>query len=450
MKCKNEEKKNAFTIIKTLSEQGFDAWLVGGAARDMILQKNPEDYDIVTNCPYQTLRRIFKNRKVKTVGVQFPVCLVDGIEVSTYRKGMDHSNSLSPTLYEDLSRRDLTINALAFNPLTGEHVDFFGGVEDLKSGQIRFTEDPGARIMEDPLRMVRACRFKGAFEGRFHEETFSAIREFKTLLPTNVALERLRLEILKAMKLKTPSLFFDALRQTDLLQFIFPSLCASVDMDGGPFHGETVWEHALLTGDALSPKYPLLRLAGFLHDIGKPFSITITEGKTSFAGHEETSAEQAACELDHLKFSHIERDFVVNLIRLHMRDITQESTPKAVRRFIKTLRDHEVLISDWLRLKIADRKANLKKENFRLSEIKAILNKIAAETSLKGLNGAFQLKDLAINGHDVIAITGTLPGKTVGQLLEKILDRVIDDPELNTRDQLIRLIEEENSLKGFE
>lgn len=436
-KDREKKRQEALSIIQTLLKHGFEAWMVGGAARDMILNSIPEDYDITTNCPHAILRRLFNNRLVKTVGVQFQVSLVDGIEVSTYRKGSDLPRATAPTLFEDLSRRDLTINALAFNPITGEHLDYFGGVDDLKAGLIRFTGDPEARITEDPLRMVRACRFKAAFNGRFHEGTTSALLRLNGLLPEKIAPERIRLEVLKAMKLKAPSLFFSALLESGLLPYIFPSLAACVDVDGGPFHGETVWEHALLTGDALSARDPLLRLAGYLHDVGKPFSVTIADGRTSFAGHEEKGAEKAGVELGLLKFSHLEREHVVNLIRHHMRDLSPASTRKAVRWFLKTLADHDLRVSDWLRLKIADRRSNLKKENYSLSEIKRILSNIAQEISGSAQGGVFRLKDLAVNGYDVMAVTGLSPGKEVARVLEALLEAVIDQPEMNTRDQLI-------------
>ena len=447
-----EKKRNeALEVFQTLLKNGFEAWIVGGAARDTILHKIPEDYDIATHCPHSILRRLFKNRKVKSVGKLFQVTLVDGIEISTYRKGDGPRLPLTRALFEDLSRRDLTINAIALNPITGETVDYFGGVDDLKAGLIRFTGDPEKRIIEDPLRMVRACRFKARLNGQFHEETIAAIHRLKMLLPEKIAPERIRLEILKAMRLHSPSLFFNALLETGLLPFIFPSLVACVDTDGGPFHGETVWEHLLLTGDALPAREPLLRLAGYLHDVGKPISITINAGRTSFYGHEEKGASRIMEELCRLRFSRTEREHVVNLIRHHMRDLSPLSTPKSVRRFLKLLSDHDLKVADWLRLKIADRRSNLKKAPYRMSEIKKILKMISQEIEGSTKGGTFQLKTLAVNGHDVMTVTGLPPGKEVARLLEALLYTVIDEPALNTRETLLeRLVQKTGGLETRE
>ncbi|MBU0992127.1 MAG: CCA tRNA nucleotidyltransferase [Proteobacteria bacterium] len=435
-----DTEKQALSIIRKLSNQGFESWLVGGAARDMILCKPPDDYDIVTSASPEDIRRIFRNRMVKIVGRLFSVCLVDGIEVATFRKDRSLTATFSSSLREDLAKRDLTFNALAFNPLTGEHIDLFGGIRDLKDGVIRFTGNARDRILEDPLRMVRACRFKATFDGEFHEKTVEAIREYRALLQTDVAGERLRLEILKVMGLKRPGIFFKALLGTGLIEYIFPSLSACVDCDGGPFHGETVWDHLLMTGDAISPRYPLLRLAGYLHDAGKPAAASERNGKRSFVGHEGKSVELIRDELKKLKFSNAEIDYIANLVGQHMRDITTDSSRKAVRKFIKRLLDHQVDIRDWLRLKIADRKANLKRDNYALTEIKSILRNISDEMHPSHEKGVFQTGDLNVSGNDVMEILGLPQGRKVGQILEALLKKVLDDPSLNTREKLVQMI----------
>ena len=437
---KNRPREKALSIIRTLNRHGADAWIVGGAARDMLLGQSPKDYDIVTNLPLVDIRRIFKKRKVRIVGTHFQVCLVDDIEVATYRPGLSKKSAAPSTLKEDLGRRDLTINALAYNPLTNETVDFWGGVKDLENRTIRFTGDPEKRILEDPLRMIRACRFKSGLPGVFHEETMTAIRTHHLLVKTRVAVERIRLEVMKAMAGQRPSLFFESLLDTDLLPHIFPSMIPCIGCDGGPFHGETVWEHALLTGDAVSPKFPLLRLAAYLHDVGKPHSASMEKGWLTFIGHETKGADMIGHELARLKFSNEEIAHVVNLVRQHMRTIDGSSSPKSVRRFAKALMDGEVRVDDWLRLKMADRRANLKKEPYSMARIKGMIGNIRGALDTESHSGALHIKDLAVNGADVMAILGIPPGKQVGAVLEGLLDKVLDDPALNTRRQLMEMI----------
>jgi tRNA nucleotidyltransferase/poly(A) polymerase len=193
---------------------------------------------------------------------------------------------------EDLERRDLTINSIAYNPITKEIIDPFGGQEDIKKRKIRFTGNAHRRIQEDPVRMLRACRFLATNERfRFTENTFNAICGYSSLIE-NVAEERIQLEIIKAMKAKNAGNFFRALQNTSLLNFVFPRMITTIGHDGGKFHNETIFEHSVLTCDNIKIDNPNLKIAAFLHDIGKPKAFLLNSNG-SFQGHSKFGAELA-------------------------------------------------------------------------------------------------------------------------------------------------------------
>jgi putative nucleotidyltransferase with HDIG domain len=440
------EEEKAHDIITRLCKAGPEAYIAGGAARDILNGEVPSDYDVVTNAPYEQVLELFRDRKVSVVGISFKVCIVDGIEVSTYRRGggfgqedQDIAAERAETIYEDLARRDLTINAMAFCPYNGDVVDPFGGREDLKRRMIRFTGNPKDRISEDPCRIIRACRFKAKLKGTFDPATLNAM---KTLSHTvgQVAPERLRLELLKAMGCETPSLFFNALHETGALGYVSPGLEACYGHEGGDYHGETIDQHVAIVGDALSGKKPLLRLAGYFHDMGKPPSTEYHDGKLSFISHEKTGAHMVSEELKTLKFSLKETDYVTALVRHHMRRIEEEDKPKTVRRVLRKLKDDDVNWKDWLRLIIADAKGNLKKEDFSREQIRGIVMKIYHELHPASGKSALTVFDLAINGNDVMAILKHREGPEIGRVLNKALDYVLDDPETNTRERLLEFV----------
>ncbi len=223
--------------------------------------------------------------------------MVGGIEISSARQGFDADDFPE----SDLAARDLTLNALAFDPVSKRILDPFNGRKDMENGVIRFTKDPEARIKEDPVRMVRACRFVGLIEGSLSVSSLDAVIACRHLIE-KTAKERIRHEIMRAMQLDTPSLFFKSLKETGLLRMILPSLDRCYDLDGGPFHGETVFEHCMLVGDALSKKHPLLRLAGFLHDVGKFDAASTKDGRLTFASHDKKT-RTLVDDLKKLRFS---------------------------------------------------------------------------------------------------------------------------------------------------
>ena len=421
-------------ILSCLDQAGFKAFLVGGCVRDFVLNKMPADHDIVTNCPPDTLKSLFRKESPRLAGKTFPVFLINGVEVAPQR--CPEENDRFPRA--DLGARDFTINSMALDPVSGDIIDPFNGEKDLREKIIRFTGTPEHRIMEDPLRMVRACRFKASIKGDFFPETFQAIGKHAPLLSSATAPERLRLEIMKAMALGQPSVFFQALGDTGLLQYIFPCLNRCVGLDGGPHHGETVFEHCMMVGDALSPGDPLLRLAGFLHDAGKFDAARLENDKLSFKNH-ETMQQAIIQDLEDLRFSTREVDFIKAMVRVHMRPLTEESSPRAVRRLLAFLAAHNVSHREFMRMRIADKAANLAKRPYTLSEIKIRLQKIHEAQALHG-HREFTRACLAINGNDIMTLLNCGPGTNIGKILDHLFEQILKDPTLNTPDKLKSLV----------
>ncbi len=432
-------------IVRCLCEKGWDAYIAGGAARDMLCGEKPMDYDVVTDAPYEIVKALFQNRKVSLVGESFKVCIVDGVEVATYRKdtyfGLSNKNceiKEANSIEEDLARRDLTINAIAVCPYTGDVVDHHGGIDDLRNRVIRFTGNPKDRIYEDPCRILRACRFLAKIQGTFDPETRQALEKHRKLVLHYVAPERIRLEILKALKYPKASLFFDALHEIDLLQDIFPGLDACYGHAGGPYHDETLDQHFKAVGDYLTIRKPLLRLCGYLHDIGKPPAAAMVDQKLNFIGHERLGAEMVINELENLRFSRKEVIYVSHLIRHHMRSVDANISNKAVRRLLKKLKDDGVDWKDWLMLKVADSMGNAKKTT-RPADIGRMVLKIWRQLKPMAENTALSINDLKVNGNDLKEAFDLDTGPEIGRLLAKLLDRVLDDPKLNSRSRLLRL-----------
>jgi len=424
-------------ILETLKQGGYPAYLVGGAVRDLMLGQVPVDADVLTSATPDDLSGLFPDQTVRHVGKSFGITLVDGVEVAGCRPVCTPNGKSGKGFPEkDLGRRDLTVNSMALDLFSGSLVDPFGGQADLAGRRIRFTQDPLDRIKEDPLRMVRACRFAGQLDGSIEKKSLDAIRCQGHVLADGIAPERIRAELLKAMAMARPSRFFTHLHQTGLLGQILPCLDQCHDLDGGPYHGETVFEHCLLVGDALPAGQPLLRLAGFLHDVGKFDAAIVKDGHLSFAGH-ETHDTAIARDLDQLRFSRQETGYILSLFRAHMRPLTHDTTPKAVRRLLAMLGDLNLDYRDFLRLRIADKKGNLAKSPYTLSEIRVRLAKILAEHAPEN---AFHINDLALTGREICNLLAIGPGPRVGRIKQHLFEQVLADPSLNTPAHLARLI----------
>lgn len=435
----NDLMHRAYCICLRLHEAGFRCVVVGGAVRDMLMGVAPKDIDLATNADHETIVKLFPDAQF--VGKSFGVYLVDGFELARFRRdyheGIGDSNCScdfeSVTLEEDLLRRDFTINAMA--------LDFFKGnghvvavdkrsQSDLENMTIRFVGSALKRIEEDPNRMLRACRF--AAKGfQLAEETEEAIFLCRDLM-LHVAPERVRLEVLKAMASEVPSRFFESLMGTSLIEFVMPEMIPTVFCDGGKFHNETVFEHLMMVGDYLPKNRPLLRLAGYLHDIGKP----VCEDNGSFVGHEKVGCDIIYDMLTRLKFSTREIDFVKNLCLCHMREFGMGVTASTNRRTLTFLNSHGVCIYNFLRLRMADHNGNKRHERkLSFSEIKKLVE--AKDTFQFEKNTLSAMSFLKVSGKDVMEHMNLESGPKVGMVLKHLFNFAMENPsERNTVESL--------------
>lgn len=432
-------------ICERLRKSGFQAWFVGGAIRDALLHIQNSDTDIATNASPESMNKIFKDREINLVGRTFLSFKVDGVDVAMFRNdnylGLSDKNVIIKpgTLETDAARRDLTINSIFFDPASGVVFDPNRGMQDIRNRVVRFVGSPKDRIFEDPNRIVRACRFRSQIAGYFTPETFEALKEHAHLLDAHVKVERIKIEILKAMKTKKASDFFNALREIGALKYVFPSLDACVDVGGGIHHGEDVYTHNMLSGDDVSTKFPLVKLAAYLHDVGKPISKRLNPdtGNVWFEGHDDTGAEILEEELRALTFSNEEISTVIGLVKLHMR-ISFEMGPKATRKILRSLDESGLSYRDLLRLRHADMTANLRKE-FSSARFRDAVRKFRKEI-VGNKNVPFNLKSLNVTGDDVMSVLGISPGPKVGKILNALFEKVLEDPSLNNKEFLLEEI----------
>jgi len=439
-------------IVNKLHILGYEAYFVGGAVRDALMGKIPKDYDIVTNARPTLIKSIFSKEKISEVGANFKVMIINGIEVATYRKdkyfGLSDKNveiSYADTLEEDLSRRDFTINAMAVDPnstvglledgklsIIDGLTDPFNGQEDIKLRTIRFVGNAEERIYEDPCRILRALRFCCLFDGFYNiaPETYKALRKYSHLVKL-IPKERIRLEIMKVMEYNNPSLFFSLLKEFNLLDYIFPSLDAGWYHFDDKHHNETVFLHNMICGNSISKRKPLLRLAGFLHDTGKPEAYN----GTNYAKHDKIGAEIVRAELEALTFSTEEIDYICSLIDIHMVSINVKQ--KSARKLFIRLKENKLTWKDLMQLRFADSKANLKKDNINRADIKKMVLNIHKELKRKP---AFAIKDICVDGHDVMNWLRVPAGPIIGKVLKYCFNAVTENPENNNRPYLLFLI----------
>lgn len=442
---------NAEEIVLKLQDLGYEAYFVGGWVRDMLLNIPCKDIDIATNAQPDELIKIFKNEQIKTFGKSFLVTFINGIEVATFRTdcyvGFNHKEvnvEISRCPEEDAKRRDFTINSLFYDPVSKKIIDHVNGQDDLQNGIIRFNGDPEKRIWEDPNRIIRACRFLAKINGVFSTETYNSLIEYSDFVKY-IKPERIRIEILKSMEIKKASSFFKTLRSINVLKYIFPSMDNCYFCDGGPYHIESVFEHCMLAGDHASTKNPIIKLTAYLHDVGKGVSARInpqTE-KIWFEGHEKTGSDETKKELKKLKFTNEEINIISNLILLHMRISYERIKPKGVRRTLRLLDDFGIPYQSLLRIAICDKMGNLKRRNkYKLKDVYYLVKSFKNEVNR--LNPVSKFSDLKINGFDIMNLTGLTPGREVGEILSKLYDMIVEDPEINQNEILSEIV-----LKNF-
>ncbi len=429
------------TALDTLSEKGFEAFVVGGAVRDMLRGAPVHDYDVTTDASPDEIKRVFHSYRTVDTGIGHGTVtvLIEGVpvEITTYRIDGEYTDKRHPvavtftkSLKEDAARRDFTVNAMAYHPSI-EIQDFFGGQKDLSARIIRTVGDPERRFTEDALRILRALRFASTLDFTIEENTIFAMRKMKDGL-LSISLERVREELLKLL---CGTAAVRVLREfKDILATVLPEIAATFGFDQrNHHHAFDLWEHTVRTVGAVKPT-PVLRLGALLHDVGKPSCFTVGEdGEGHFYGHAKESEKIADGVLSRLRFDNKTREAVLLLIRQH------DTVPAPKTRQFARLRSRhgDEFLFDWLALVRADREAQMP----TLSPEKegALTEAENAAKALINTEERLFLRSLAIGGDD-LKKCGIAPGKEMGELLARALDGVLDGKVKNEKGALLSFL----------
>ncbi len=442
-------------IIDTLYNAGYEAYAVGGCIRDSIMGRTPHDWDITTSAKPEEIKRLF--RRTIDTGIQHGTVTVmiksEGYEVTTYRVDGDYSDHRRPDrvdfadeLSEDLRRRDFTVNAMAYNDRVGL-VDLFGGLSDIENKVIKCVGEPDERFNEDALRILRAVRFSAQLDFEMEEKTREAIKDHVKEL-SFVSAERIEAEFTKLIMSSHPEKLEDAY-ELGITKVFIPEFDAMMETEQRtPYHKFDVGHHTIEVMKHVRPeKY--MRYAALLHDIGKPVCKTTEERPPEkqityngityttvdhFKGHAEAGSRMAPDILKRLRMDNDTIDRVRRLVYYHDAGIQIEITKKFVRRLMSKAGVEN--FGDLLELKRADTdgQSDYKREDklYRLSLIKKY------ETEILEEGDAITIKNLALNGNDLMKM-GYKKGPVMGEILRFLLDKVLDEPELNEKETLSRL-----------
>ena len=430
-------------IIMTLINNGHKAYIVGGAVRDSLIGRVPIDWDISSSAPPEAIRKIFGDAVIPS-GERFGTLTVlskkQPAEITTFRKEIGYSDGRRPdkvifsnNLKDDLARRDFTINALAYDILQKVVIDYFGGIGDLENMVIRAVGNPEARFNEDSLRMPRAIRLAAELNFNISRDTLEGIKN-NCFTISRISPERIRDELSKMLLSPRPGRALEYTYDTHLLDYILPELsdCAKTPAyHGSPF---TVLKHSIEACENIEPKLGL-RLAALLHDIGKPLTmISDNTGRLRFPNHEDVGADLARIALKRLKYPKDLTYKVTTLIKWHMFRYQSSASDKGIRRLIRSLGIDNIY--DLAKLRKADRIA-LGLDPDTDNNMTAFLKRVRIVLEQGPI---FTVKNLAINGYDVMELLGIPEGPEVGRILNKLLDIVLEKPDMNSREILLDVI----------
>lgn len=429
-------------IIEILTAAGYEAYAVGGCVRDSILGKEPNDWDITTSATPEETKGLF-DRTIDT-GIKHGTVTVmldrEGFEVTTYRVDGDYEDGRHPkevtftaSLEEDLKRRDFTINAMAYNEQYGL-VDIFGGVHDIEKGIIRCVGNAEERFTEDALRMMRAVRFSAQLGYQIDEGTKSAIRKLAPNLKL-ISAERIQAELVKLVTSPHPD-YLRIAYETGITEQILPEfdICMQTAQNN-PHHCYSVGEHilhAMLEIDADK----VLRLGMLFHDIGKPETLTVDEaGITHNKGHAIVGEKMTRGILNRLKFDNDTIDKVTKIVLYHDQEIAPSDS--GVRRAVNRMgEDIFPMLFPVRHADICAQSDYHKEEKLkRLAYIKEVYDGILQRQE------CLSLRDLAVTGNDLIAL-GIPAGREIGVLLKELLEIVLEEPERNTKEELLPICRE--------
>ncbi len=429
-------------IINNLQMHGYEAYAVGGCVRDSILCRKPEDWDITTSAKPEEVKRLF--RRTIDTGIEHGTVTVmmgkESFEVTTYRVDGKYEDSRHPkevtftvSLKEDLRRRDFTINAMAYNDEV-RLVDAFGGMQDLNHHLIRCVGNPEERFQEDALRILRAVRFSAQLAFPIEKETAAAVQKLAPTLE-NISAERIQVELVKLLMSDHPDLLRDAY-ELGITGVILPEWDAMVGVaQNTPHHKYDVAEHTLHAMKNVK-KDKILRLTMLFHDMGKPSMKTTDENGTDhFKGHALVSEEIARRVMRRLKFDNDTVKKVTRLVCYH--DYRIPATPKNVRRAMNRIGVE--LFPYYLAVRMADVKAQSPYERRSKIENIVAMREIYQETLING--HCVTLRQLAVSGRELLKL-GMKPGREMGDMLNKLLELVLDYPEMNEKEILCNYVKE--------
>lgn len=435
--------EEVISLLKAIRRHQHQAFLVGGSVRDVILGREILDWDIATSAPPGVVMNLFK--KSYPTGIKHGTVTVIykrvRFEITTFRSESDYKDGRHPenvrfgvSIEEDLSRRDFTINAMAYDPFEDKIIDPYDGLKDLKNKIVRCVGNAYERFSEDGLRCLRAIRFSVLFNYRLHKDIIPAIKKSIPVF-LKVSIERVREEILRMMKAEKPSKGILLMKESGLLEHIFPELLQTVGFKQNRWHKYDLFTHSLRTMDYLPSSDPELRLVGLLHDIAKPMCKTGETEEAKYYGHDLKGAEMVTEIFRRLKFPNKSIDRAGLIVANHMKGYNSNWTDAAVRRLMRKVGQEIYTLLMFQKCDVKARGTEVKKTIRLIEELEERVKKIEREAS------ALSLSQLKVNGNDVMAVKKIPPSPEVGRVLKRLMEMVIERPELNKRETLLKLIE---------
>lgn len=441
------------SIIGKLEKAGYDAFIVGGSVRDMILKKAPKDWDIATSATPEKVQEIFPDsfytNTFGTVGVKID-STKDVVQITTFRKESNYSDKRHPdqvafskSIEEDLSRRDFSINAIALKK-DGTIIDPYSGASDIKEKIIKSVGDPSKRFSEDALRLLRAIRFSAKLNFDIEKKTLSAINKNVSLIK-HVSQERIGQELLQIFETENSNKAIELMRETGLLKIILPEVALGIGVEQNKHHIYDVYHHNLYSLKWADEKnYPVpVKIAAMLHDVGKPQTKKGEGPDSTFYGHDILSSKISKKISDRLRWSKELKEEVALLIYHHMFYYNiGEVTEKSIRRLVARVGSENM--DNLVKLRICDRMGSgvPKPEPYRLRHFQFLVEKVQ--------QNPLSISMLKINGNDIMKTLNLTPGPKIGNILFILFDTVLDEPKNNNKKYLLKKAQEINEMSDKE